>query len=145
MSKACLYLNFKDETEMAFLIYKKVFRTEFVGEIKRFGDIPPQEGTPELTPDQKNGVMHIELPILGGLTLMGIDAPEYMGFKILKGNNFYINLMPETREETERLFKELSEGGKITMELQDMFWGDYYGSCTDKYGIQWMFNCQEKP
>ncbi|MNY51274.1 hypothetical protein D3C86_1868480 [compost metagenome] len=73
---------------------------------------------------------------------MGTDAPESMGFTITPGNNVYISLQPDTREETSRLFKALSEGGKVTMDLQDMFWGAYYGSCVDQYGIQWMFNCQ---
>jgi len=67
-----------------------------------------------------------------------------MGFKINTGNNVYISLEPDTRDETELLFKELSAGGTILQELQEMFWGDYYGSCRDKFGINWMFNCQEK-
>ena len=88
--------------------------------------------------------MHIELPILNGYLLMGTDSPESMGFALNKGNNVHINLEPDTREETKRLFDALSAGGKVTMELQDMFWGAYYGSCTDKYGVQWMFNCTAK-
>ena len=56
----------------------------------------------------------------------------------------YLNFPPNTEAETKRLFDALSIGGKITMELQVMFRGAYYGSCTDKYGIQWMFNCSEK-
>jgi len=52
----------------------------------------------------------------------------------------HISLEPDTKEETERLFKALSAGGKVTMPLQDMFRGSYYGACTDKFGIQWMFN-----
>jgi PhnB protein len=75
---------------------------------------------------------------------MATDAPESMGFKIKQGDNMHINLEPETKKETKRLYNALSAGGKITMELQDMFWGAYYGSCTDKYGINWMFNCSEK-
>ena len=88
--------------------------------------------------------MHVALPILGGHQLMGTDAPESMGFNVNIGNNVYINLSPDTREETRGLFRLLSDGGIIEMELQDMFWGDYYGSCKDKYGVQWMFNCAEK-
>jgi len=64
--------------------------------------------------------------------------------KVIFGNSIYINLQPDTREETKRLFDKLSQGGHVSMELQDMFWGDYFGSCTDKYGVQWMFNCSEK-
>lgn len=99
---------------------------------------------PPLAEDDKDLIMHIELPILGGHTLMGTDAPESMGFKVNPGNNVYISLHPDTRAETKRLFEALSAGGEIEMELQDMFWGAYYGSCRDKFGIQWMFNCEEK-
>tara|TARA_R110001632_G_scaffold124459_1_gene237419 strand:- start:19 stop:357 length:339 start_codon:yes stop_codon:yes gene_type:complete len=110
----------------------------------RFGDIPPQENTPPLPEEDKNLIMHVELRILGVHSLMGTDAPESMGFNINFGNNSYINLQPDTRKETKKLFDALSEGGKVTQELQEMFWGDYYGSCTDKFGVQWMFNCGEK-
>lgn len=75
---------------------------------------------------------------------MGTDAPESMGFKVTFGNNLFINLEPDTRGETERLFNALSEGGTISMQLQEMFWGDYFGSCTDKFGVLWMFNCSSK-
>jgi PhnB protein len=96
---------------------------------------------PPLAEEDKDLIMHIELPLLGGHVLMGTDAPESMGFKVNFGNNSYINLEPDTKAETKRLFDGLSEGGIVTMELQQMFWGAYYGSCTDKFGVQWMFNC----
>jgi PhnB protein len=67
-----------------------------------------------------------------------------MGFKVNFGNNSYINLQPDTREETKQLFDKLSEGENVSMDLQDMFWGVYFGTCTDKFGVQWMFNCDEK-
>jgi PhnB protein len=99
---------------------------------------------PPIAQADKDLVMHIALPLLGGHILMGTDAPESMGFKVIFGNNVYISLQPDTREQTRILFNALSIGGKVQMELQDMFWGDYYGSCTDKYGVHWMFNCSEK-
>jgi PhnB protein len=99
---------------------------------------------PPLAENDKNLVMLIELTIVGGHILMGTDAPESMGFKVNFGNNLHINLEPDTRKETKQLFDTLSAGGKVTMELQEMFWGGYYGSCTDKFGVQWMFNCNEK-
>jgi PhnB protein len=94
--------------------------------------------------EDENLIMHVELAITGGHVIMGTDAPESMGFNVKQGNNMYINLEPDTRAETQRLFKALSAGGKVEMELQDMFWGAYFGSCTDKYGVQWMFNCSAK-
>jgi len=144
MSKVSIYLNFERNTEEAFMFYKSVFGTEFVGDIARMGDAPPQEGLPELSEGDKNLVMHVALPILGGFQLMGTDAPESMGFTLKKGNNMFINLEPDTREETDRLFAALSDGGEIAMPLQEMFWGDYFGSLTDKFGVQWMFNCSGK-
>lgn len=145
MASVSTYLNFSRKTEEAFNFYRSVFGGEFVGAIGRFGDVPPSGDMPPLSEEDKNLVMHIELPILGGRhSLMGTDAPESMGFNVRFGNNVYINLQPDTRKETKKLFEALSSGGKVTMELQDMFWGDYFGTCTDKYGVQWMFNCGEK-
>jgi len=144
MAKVSTYLNFNRKTEQAFNFYKMVFGGEFTGGISRFSDIPPTEDMPELQEADKNLVMHVVLPILGGHNLMGTDAPESMGFIVNSGNNVYINLEPDTRTETRRLYNALSEGGKVEQELQDMFWGDYYGSCKDKFGVQWMFNCSEK-
>ena len=92
----------------------------------------------------KNLVMHIELAITGGHALMGTDAPESMGFTVNMGNNVHINLEPDTRTEADRLFKALSEGGKVGMPLQDMFWGAYFGTFTDKFGVLWMVNCCSK-
>ncbi len=145
MASVSTYLNFERDTEAAFNFYKSVFGGDFFGQgIMRMGDIPPQEGMPPLPEADKKLVMHVELKILDGHSLMGTDSPESLGFNLVKGNNVSINLQPDTRKETEKLFKALSAGGKVTMELQDMFWGDYYGSCTDKFGINWMFNCCEK-
>lgn len=144
MAKVSVYLNFPNNTEEAFNYYRKIFGGEFTGGIMRFRDIPPSEEMPPLPESDKDLVMHVSLPIPGGFDLMGSDAPASMGFKVIQGNNVYINLEPDTRTETRRLFKALSEGGKVEQELQDMFWGDYYGSCSDKFGIHWMFNCAEK-
>ena len=145
MASVSTYLNFPNQTEEVFNFYKSVFGGEFEGGIMRFGDIPPQEGAAPMPAETANLVMHVSLPILGGVhRLMGTDAPEAMGFKVTPGNNVYISLNLDTRAETKRLFDSLSEGGKVETALQDMFWGDYYGSCVDRYGIMWMFNCTEK-
>lgn len=143
MSKTSTYLNFTRHTEEAFNFYKSIFGGEF-SSINRFSEIPPMEGMPPLPEADKNLIMHMSLPILGGHELMGTDAPESMGFKVNFGNNVYIMLQPDTRSETERLFKGLAAGGAVEQELQDMFWGDYYGSLRDKFGVQWMFACSEK-
>jgi PhnB protein len=142
MARVSTYLNFPRTTEEAFLFYKSVFGGEFIGGVGRFSDIPEQEGMPPMNENDKNLIMHIELPLLGGHILMGTDAPESMGFSIQMGNNSFINLEPDTKEETESLFNALSKEGTITMPLQEMFWGAYFGTCTDKFGVHWMFNFQ---
>ena len=144
MSRVSTYLNFVRNTEEAFMFYQSVFGGEFLGGINRMGDVPPQEGSPQMKEEDKKFVMHVALPILGGHMLMGTDAPESMGFSLTAGNNVYINLEPDTLEETTELFNALSLGGKVGMPLQKMFWGAHFGSCTDKFGIQWMFNCEVK-
>lgn len=144
MSRTSTYLNFPRQTEEAFNFYRTVFGGDFVGGIHRFSEVPPQPGQPALAEEDKNLVMHIMLPILGGHLLMGTDAPESMGFKITPGNNVYISLEPDTRADTDRLFSALSADGQVEMPLMEMFWGDYYGSCADKFGTRWMFNCSEK-
>ena len=144
MSRVSTYLNFPRSTEAAFLFYKSVFGTDFAGPIMRFGDIPAQPDQPPAAEADKNLVMHVELPILAGHVLMGTDAPESMGFTVTSGNSMTINLEPDTRAETDRLFTALADGGKVEMPLADMFWGDYFGSLTDRFGVQWMFNCSNK-
>jgi len=144
MAKVSTYLNFPRQTEEAFNFYKSIFGGEFIGGVQRLGDVPTMEGQPPISETDKNLVMHIALPILGGHMLLGTDAPESMGFKVQFGNNIHINLEPDTRTETKRLFQSLSEGGKVGIEPQEMFWGGYFASCTDKFGVQWMFNCESK-
>lgn len=144
MARVSTYLNFVRDTEKAFNFYKTVFGTEFAGEISRMGDAPPMPGQPPLSDADKKLVMHVALPILGGHVIMGTDAPESMGFTLNQGNNVYINLEPDTRPEADRLFKALADGGKVEMALAEQFWGDYFGSLTDKFGTRWMINCTSK-
>ena len=144
MARVSTYLNFQRTTEPAFQFYKSVFGTEFTGPIHRFSDIPPSPDQPPLAEADRDLVMHVELPILAGHVLMGTDAPESMGFKLVHGNNSYINVEPDTRAETERLFKALAANGTVEMPLQEMWWGGYFGSLEDRFGVRWMFNCAAK-
>ena len=144
-SRVSTYLNFPGNTEEAFNFYKSVFKTEFSGKgIQRFGDIPAEGGHPPVADNVKKMVLHVELPILGGHVLMATDSPKEMGFTLGKGNNMHICLEPSTRAETKKLFDALSKGGTATMPLEDMFFGSYFGTCTDRFGINWMFSCAER-
>lgn len=144
MARVSTYLNFPRTTEEAFRFYRSVFEGEFSAPIARFKDMPPDPDRPPIADPDGELVMHVELPILAGHVLMGTDAPESMGFAVTPGNNVYINLEPDTRAQTERLFQALAVGGTIEMPLQEMFWGGYFGSLADRFGIRWMFNCASK-
>jgi PhnB protein len=143
MARVSTYLNFSRSTEEAFSFYKTVFQTDFAAPIARFKDIPSDPNHP-LPEADRDLVMHVALPLMGEHVLMGTDAPESMGFKVTQGNNVYINLEPDTRAETDRLFAALSEGGQVEMAMQEMFWGDYFGTLVDRFGVRWMFNCSGK-
>ena len=105
--------------------------------------MPMPPGAPPLSEKDLDAIMHIELPILDGHVLMATDFLESMGHQLQIGNNVSINLEPDTRAETERLFAALSEGSDEGAPLADMPWGAYWGSCLDRFGIRWMFNCYE--
>lgn len=131
------YLNFPGNTEEAFNFYKKVFGGEFLGGVYRFKDTPDAD---KLSDSDKEKVMHVGLKMGESNFLMATDALESMGFKVTFGNNFYISIEAESKEEADKLFKGLSEGGKIEMPMADQFWGDYFGSLADKFGVRWMIN-----
>lgn len=144
MASVSIYLNFMGNTKEAFEFYKSVFGTDYSAPFMYLGDVPSGPGMPQLSEEDKGKVMHVALPILGGTQIMGTDMLESMGHSLKIGNNTTINLEPDSREETDRLYNLLSEGATECSPLQDQFWGAYWGVCLDKFGIRWMFNCRQK-
>lgn len=135
------YLNFNGNTEEAFHFYRSVFGGNFTA-LQRFKDIPP--GEQKMPSSEGERIMHIALPIGNGTILMGSDISESMGHVLIVGNNNYISLHPESKVDAERLFKALSAGGKVEIPLEKMFWGSYFASFADKFGVRWMINYDEK-
>jgi len=140
MATVSTYLNFERDTGEAFEFYKSVFGAEYAGPITRPRDVPVPDGQQGPSDEDKDLIMNVALPILGGHLLMGTDAPASMGFSLNKGNNVYISLHPDSREEADTLFAALSDGAKIEMPMENQFWGDYFGSLVDKFGVGWMVN-----
>ncbi|MDZ7332721.1 MAG: VOC family protein [candidate division KSB1 bacterium] len=137
MTKLNPYLNFPGNTEEAFNFYKSVFGGEFAS-VVRFKDLP-MEGV-NIPEEDANKIMHIALPIGKDQMLMATDALESLGYKLIQGNNVHISIHPDSKEEADRLFTALSDGGTIEMPISDQPWGDYYGSFKDKFGVHWMIN-----
>ena len=135
------YLNFNGNTEEAFNFYKSVFGGEFQA-IMRFGDVPSWEGCDGMpvAENELDKIMHIALPIGNSNILMASDALESMKQKLTEGNNFSISINTDSKEEADKLFNGLAEGGKVEMPLADAFWGAYFGMFEDKFGIRWLVN-----
>ncbi|HEX8366926.1 MAG TPA: VOC family protein [Pyrinomonadaceae bacterium] len=133
------YLNFNGNTEEAFNFYKSVFGGEFAT-LMRFKDISESGGCDgaKVSENDLEKIMHIALPIGNGNVLMATDALESMGQKLLEGNNYSISVSAESKDEADKLFTGLSEGGKAEMPLADAFWGAYFGMTQDKFGVRWM-------
>ena len=138
MAKTNIYQNFQGKTEEAFNLYKSVFKTDWSAPMFRMGDMPQQEGMPKISAEDKSKIMHVALPILGGTNIMGSDMLESMGHVVV-GNNTTISLELDTKEEADRIYNALSQGGSDTVAPHDEFWG-YWGVCLDRFGIRWMFN-----
>lgn len=137
MAQVNPYITFNGNCEEAFNFYKSVFGGEFPY-IGRFGDMPSEDES--ISDDEKNKIMHVSLPISQETILMGSDTMGDHAAGFNAGNNISLSLDTDSREEAERLFNGLSEGGTVTMPLADTFWGAYFGMWTDKFGINWMVN-----
>lgn len=137
MARLHSYLNFAGTAEEAFGFYRSVFGGEF-SSIVRFRDMPI-EGV-SIPEEDQDKIMHIALPIGGDDILMASDALESLGQKVVEGNNAYVSVHPESKEEADRVFQALSDGADIEMPIAEQVWGDYYGSLKDRFGIQWMVN-----
>lgn len=88
--------------------------------------------------------MHVALPIGDDNILMATDALESMGQHLVRGNNFHISINADSVEEANRIFSGISAGGKVSVPMEKMFWGAYFGMCEDKFGVQWMVNFDSK-
>jgi len=137
------YLTFNGNCEAAFNFYKSVFGGEFPF-MGRFKEMPPIENLPPVTAAESERISHVSLPISKETILMGSDCFEAYGKGFKTGNNFSVSINTESKEEADRLFTGLSAGGQITMRMDKTFWGSYFGTFTDKFGIQWMVSFDQQ-
>lgn len=139
MAKINPYLHFLGNSEEAFNFYKSVFGGEFAT-FMRFGDMPAQEGCEEMSDSDKTKIMHVALPLSDGHVLMASDAiGEYASDAVI-GNNVSLSISADSKEEADKVFNGLADGGAVTLPIADTFWGAYFGMCKDKFGVQWMVN-----
>ena len=134
------YITFNGNTEEAFNFYKTALEGE-LSNVQRFGD-SPHGG--QMSDADKKKIMHIALEAPHGVTLMGNDHLDSMGGSFVTGNNFSLSLHPDSEELSDKLFKNLSAGGKVIVPMSKAPWGDYFGMFIDKFGIKWMINHRAK-
>ena len=129
------YLNFPGTTEEAFDFYHSVFGGDLTG-VVRFRDFPePPAGFSE---EELDLIANIGLPLGNGAVLMGTDVvgPWSEGFTV--GTNSYIHLEVDDAGEARRIFDAISDGGSVEMPMGRTEWAELYGSCRDRFGVQWM-------
>ena len=131
------YLNFDGNCREAFEFYRSVFGGEF-DIIETFRNAP---GDMELPENELDNIMHVSFPV-GSSVLMGSDVPSIFGVSVKQGNNFWISFSATSREQSDAVFGKLSDGGSVSMPMQEMFWSSYFGACTDKFGVNWQINCE---
>ena len=141
MATVNTYLNFNGNCEEAFNFYKSVFGGEFIY-IGRLGEMPESDEY-KVPESDKNKIMHVSLPI-GNSILMGSDTGCDWAASFVQGNNFSVSVTPESKDEADALFQGLSSGGKVTVPMNQTFWGAYFGMFTDKFGINWMVNFETR-
>ena len=139
MASVNAYINFDGNTGEAFDFYRSVFGGEFrtrmtFGEAPGMGDVPAA---------QKDKIMHVALPIGKDTVLMASDWSPQFG-PMVRGNSFSLSVNVDSQAEADRIFQALSDGGKVTMPIGVAFWGAYFGMATDRFGINWMVNCEPK-
>ena len=139
MARVNTYLNFQGNTEEAFKFYETVFNSKITS-LTRMKDLPRPEGAPQVTPEDAEKIMNVQLPIMNGHIIMATDFLESMGHKLIVGNNTTISLDFDSKEEAQRVYDLLAVGSEQFSPMADMPWGAFWGSALDQYGVRWMLS-----
>lgn len=124
------YISFQNDARQAMEFYKDVFGGDLtMNTFGEYGD-PNAPGA--------DGIMHGQLKTDSGFTLMGADTPP--GMQRNPGDNITISLSGDDEQELRGYWDKLSQGGTVTIPLEKQMWGDLFGQCTDRFGVQWMVN-----
>jgi PhnB protein len=126
------YVIFNDNCEEALNFYVKALGGT-IGRISRYADAP---GNSRGTDPQK--IMHAHFAVDGNVMFMASDGPTNASDSGMVSLSLNINDIGQAQN----AFAALSEGGTVTMPLQNTFWGATFGMLKDRFGIKWMINCE---
>ncbi|MGY2745059.1 VOC family protein [Pseudarthrobacter sp. O4] len=130
------YLGFRDNAKDAMTFYQTVFGGDLA--MSTFGEYHASED-----PAEQDKIMHAMLTTPKGMVLMGADTPNSMDFT--PGSNFSVSLSGSEEAELRGYFDKLSDGGTVSMPLEKAPWGDIFGMCKDKFGVDWLVNVGPEP
>ena len=125
------YLSFRDDAREAMEFYRSVFGGEL--NVSTFADFHASDD-----PSEADKVMHSQLEAPNGMVLMGADTPNRMEYS--EGARVSLSLSGDDEAELRGYYDKLSEGGTVTMPLEKALWGDVFGMCTDRFGVNWLVN-----
>ncbi len=134
------YITLPGTAKEALKLYSEVFKIETEA-VSYFSDVPPDAGM-SVSDEAKDRVMHASFKV-GENHFMISDTPEGED-DVVFGNTTQVSIHPDSREEADRIFALLSEGGLVVTPMEDAFWGDYFGMVKDRFGIHWMINFSTK-
>ena len=129
------YLNFRDTTRPAMEFYRGVFGGEL--NMQTFADFHASED-----PGEADKIMHARLEGENGITFMAADTPNAMAYE--PGNNFNMSLSGDDEARLRGYWEKLTEGGAVTMPLEQAPWGDTFGMLTDRFGVRWLVNISKQ-
>jgi PhnB protein len=129
------YLSFRDNARQAMEFYRSVFGGTLT--MSTFEDFHASED-----PNEGDKIMHAMLEAENGITFMASDTPNEMAYH--PGGNISLSLRGDNEKELRSYFEKLSTGGEIMMPLEKAPWGDLFGMCTDRFGVNWMVNITEQ-
>jgi PhnB protein len=128
------YLSFNGQCEAAFKFYEQCLGAQ-IGAIFRYAGSPMAR---DVAADWQDKIMHGSVTI-GDTVLMGADmSPQH--YQEPKG--FSLSLQIKSTTDAERIFRELSNGGRVEMPLEKTFWAERFGMLVDRFGIPWLINCE---
>lgn len=129
------YLNFAGNAQEALDFYANALGGQVVY-MQRYGDSPMPSDE-----DYKKKVMHARLQF-GDNMIMISDAMK--GSEVSTKGNIQLSVETDSVSQEEEVFNKMAEAGKVIMPLSDQFWGARFGMLQDKFGVNWMFNCELK-
>ncbi len=143
MKAPTIYLVFSGNCIEAFDFYAETLGGHITMK-SQYKDMPPSPDYPPITEEYHELVMHITLELADGSVIQGSDRVSGFGPDLEVGNNFCVSIQTDSQQEADRIHHALAQRGIVTMPMQKTFWGAYFGSCQDRFGINWMiaFNAQ---